>query len=213
MSRKGITKKQFSEVMRRLNNDESLDIISARVGVKASTIQAIRQAGSYSEYEQRRNDKALKAQNARTSDRVKRIERREQSAAQRDKLAAKPATAKKGVSTTEGMLKKPVRGVAKSQAKKGVTQLPASTEQVQLENAVQLLNNAYVDYHDDKQQLEIANQALHDRLDKQRIDIRTLRTTVDKLEQAVATLQGAETNRSIRESKGLFTRLRKRGQA
>lgn len=51
---KGITKKQFNEVIRRLKADESRDVISARVGVQASTIKAIKQAGTYDEYVRRR---------------------------------------------------------------------------------------------------------------------------------------------------------------
>ncbi|MGW5074030.1 hypothetical protein [Rhodococcus sp. NPDC004095] len=54
MPKKGITEKQFNEVIRRDKADEPDDVISARVGVKPSTIKAIRQAKTYAEYERRR---------------------------------------------------------------------------------------------------------------------------------------------------------------
>jgi hypothetical protein len=96
MSRKGITPKQFNAVDRAIKAGKTEEDIAARIGLKPSTVRAIRQAGSYSEYEQRRTDKSLKAAAKRTSAEVREL-----------KKASK-------------------KGVAPRQAKTGVTEEPVS---------------------------------------------------------------------------------------
>lgn len=75
MSRKGITPKQFNAVSRAIKAGKTVEDIAARIGLKPSTVRAIRQAGSYSEYEQRRTDKSLKAAAKRTSAVVKELKK------------------------------------------------------------------------------------------------------------------------------------------
>lgn len=61
MPKKGLTEKQFNEALRRLQAGETLDEISARVGIKESTIKSIRQAKTFTEYERRREMRTRRA--------------------------------------------------------------------------------------------------------------------------------------------------------
>lgn len=98
--------------------------------------------------------------------------------------------------------------VAPRRSKTAVIDQPASDAEAQLENALLLLNRSYDESRKEREKLQLDNSELHERLNNHRLEIRANANKIISLEHVVANLQSAEINRSIRESKGWFTRLR-----
>lgn len=165
MSKKGISQKQFNEVIRRLQS-ESIETVAGKVGIKASTVVSIRQAKTYAEYERR---KAVKLQKLSASRAVNPAPR--PTPISDIKRHSDNATAP--VQSSKSTRRR------RTSAKRAVVRPQGQTSEPQI--SAHLLNEAYEEVIAIKSDLLGKIDGVHDAVDEVKLQLKTVRHQISPL--------------------------------